>query len=397
MPDASVSPARPRILAVDALRGLTIMFMILVNNPGTWGAIYPPLKHADWHGCTPTDLVFPSFLFVVGVSIVLGLSRRRNLRAAGQAGAGLHGHILRRSLLLVAIGVGLGVFPLFRDFVSFEIRPPSTWRLPGVLQRIGVCYGIAALLYLHLRPRSLILVCLLCLFGYWAVLVWVPVEVPGMGVAAGVIDAAHKDGNVGAWLDRLVFGPAHLWMGRGWDPEGLLSTVPALVTCLLGVFAGMQLQSPASRAGQAWRLLLAGLVLVVCGLVWDRVLPLNKPLWTSSYAVFSGGVAMAALGLLLYLADVRAWRRPMQPLQVYGVNALAVFVGSALLARLLTAIRPEVEPGRFVPLRRLIFESGFDAWITPRELASLAFALTWVAGWYLVLRQMYRRGWIIKL
>jgi predicted acyltransferase len=353
----------PRSVALDAFRGLTIAAMILVNNPGSWTQVYAPLRHADWHGWTPTDLVFPFFLFIVGAAIPLAFTPRL---AAGRSRAQIVRQAARRSALLVLIGLFLHAFPFREGWFG-------TLRIPGVLQRIGVCYLLAALVVLWLRPRAQVVVCAACLLGYWV----------AIATGGGIDD---KAGNLAARIDRFLLA-GHLWrQGQGHDPEGLLSTIPALATTLLGVFAGRILLADEDPRHKVARVLVRGSLLIVVGYAWSWLLPINKPIWTSSYAVFTGGQATCALGLCLWFVDVRGWRRSAQPFVVYGVNALTVFVGSALLARTL----------RELGASRWLHENLLASWL-PGKPASLAYALLWILLWHAVLKVMYARGWVWKL
>lgn len=397
---ASTEPSRsrpPRLLSIDVFRGLTIIGMILVNNPGDWSSVYAPLLHAEWHGWTPTDLVFPFFLFIVGVSIVLALHWRLEVATAsglgGRAGErgsrrALVAKILRRGALLLALGLFLSGYPfgLFGPR-SFE-RLLETWRIPGVLQRIAVCYVLASLLFLAFRERALKWWTLGLLFGYWALLTLVPV--PGQGLP----DLDSKGDHLAGWLDRVVFGN-HLWISaKVYDPEGILSTLPALATTLFGVFAGLVLIAKLEATEKATRLFVRGFLLTVAGTVWSWFLPLNKALWTSSYAVFTAGLATSALAVCFWFVDHQGHRRLARPFVVYGVNALTVFVGSGVLAKTLIYLKvgaPEPQS-----LQSALYQTFFASWLPPHP-ASLAYALTWVGGWYLVLHWMHRRGLILKV
>ncbi len=381
MTPASVTPAiGQRIVAVDVFRGLTIAGMILVNNPGSWARIYPPLRHARWHGWTPTDLVFPFFLFIVGVAIVLGLSRRV---AGGAPRGALIAKITRRAAILFATGVFMAGFP-FVDWESFA-EGISKIRIPGVLQRIALCYLIVSAMFLFLPRRSLGWICAGCLLVYWGLMTLVPV--PGHDGAYGV---DHRDANLAAWLDRLLLD-GHLWRQRAWDPEGVLSTIPAVATTLFGVFAGKLLLVDRPTTDKVGDLLINGALLVVAGYVWSWFFPINKSLWTSSYAVFTAGQAMCGLALCLWLVDVKGWRRPAQPFVVYGVNALTVFVMSGLIAKCLSRVKIDG-----FSVKTHIYDNVFASWLADYP-ASLAYALAWVSGWYLVLWLMYRRGWILRV
>jgi predicted acyltransferase len=374
-PDVTAD-APPRLLSVDVFRGLTMVAMILVNNPGDQGTTYWPLQHAQWHGWTPTDLVFPFFLFIVGVAIVLALKRRLD---AGAPLRPLYLKILRRSLILFGLGLFLAGFPfgLFGTRSFAELL--AVWRIPGVLQRIAVCYLVVSLLVLHCRVRTLKLVAVALLVGYWALMTLLPV--PGQGAP----DIDDPGGHLSAWVDRAVFGN-HVWDQAGvYDPEGLLSTLPALATTLFGVFAGLLLAARMEPLERVARLLVSGSVLAVAGFVWGWLFPINKSIWTSSYAVFTAGLAFATLALCYWWVDLRGERMVSRFFVIYGMNAIAVYVGSGALARTLALVTIGG-----LPVKQLIYQAAFSSWLPP-HLASLAYALAWVAGWFVVLAWMYRR------
>lgn len=351
-----------RFASVDALRGITVAMMLLVNNPGDWSHAYAPLKHATWNGCTPTDLIFPTFLFIVGVSIALGIVPRLQ---RGVAHAPQRRAIVQRALRIVALGLTLHVVAWLTLHLAY-FRP---W---GVLQRIGLCYLAAALLTLRLRARGQWAVIAALLIGYWALL-----------AASG--DTAEWT-NLASRVDTAMLGP-HAYQfdpatGLGHDPEGLLSTLPALATTLLGVRAGAWL-----RAGEVRRIAIAGALLLGAGAAWSLMLPFNKNLWTSSYVLWAGGWAMLALGAAHVLIDRRGWpalgRR-------FGVNAIAAYAGAALMVYV-SAWLGWVEP---------IYRVTFANWMTPLfgpTLPSLAFAIAFVALWWAVVYAMDRRGWRISL
>lgn len=380
---------RTRLVSLDVFRGATILGMILVNNPGSWGHIYPPLRHAAWHGWTPTDLVFPFFLFIVGVAIALAYTKRL------ARGAGRHDLVRKaavRSAVLFGIGLFMAAYPVFTFAPEFGLRPAlGTLRIMGVLQRIALCYLAASLLFLYAGPRAQRVVLAVLLLGYWALMTLVPV--PGAG--AGALDEPTT--TLAAYLDRLVFGQ-HLWVGadRLWDPEGLLSTLPAIATTLFGVEAGRLLLRDDGEARRAARLLVAGALLVAVGYVWSWVFPINKGIWTSSYAVFTAGQAFSALGLCYWFVDVKGYTGWTKPFVVYGVNALTVFVLSGLLAKTLVLIKVPAADGGTTSLQRWIFETVFLPVAEPLN-ASLLYALTWIVAWFGVLYVMYRKGWIVKV
>jgi predicted acyltransferase len=377
-------PAAARWLGLDALRGLSMLLMILVNNPGAWGAAYQyaPLRHAEWHGCTPTDLVFPTFLFCAGVAIVPALSKKL---AHGAARGPLLFGIGKRTLWLVLIGLSLPFFSLLTatDGKPFEERLAGL-RFPGVLQRIGVCYGLAALLFVTTSERVQRLVLFGCLVG--SALLMTCVAVPGVGWP----DLAGPMTTLQGWLDRAVFG-AHIYKQGPYDPEGLLSTIPALATALLGVHCGRVLQRHEQLGERIGALLRLGCLWMLAGAVWGWFLPINKPLWTPSYALWTGGIAAAGLGLCVWAFEQRGWQRWARPLQVYGLNALLVFVGSNLLARVLSVWKVDLG-GKQVDAKTWFFRECLLAPIGDPHLASLAFGVVWVLGWYAVLAWLYRRN-----
>jgi predicted acyltransferase len=384
-----VSAPANRWVGLDALRGLAIASMILVNNPGRWGAQYQygPLRHAEWHGCTFTDLVFPTFLFCAGVAIVPGFTRK----LASEAPRGpLAFGIGKRVLWLVLLGMFLSAFPLITFAADKELFAPL-WRtrFPGVLQRIGICYGIAALLFLFTKTAVQRMVLFGCLLGYWAIVTLVPV--PGVGAP----DLGDPMTTLQGYLDRLVFG-THIWVKGKYDPEGLLSTMPAIATCLLGVEAGRVLVSTREPLAKVRMLLLGGAALLAIGYAWSFVFPFNKALWTSSYAVWAAGIAMVTLAATQWLFDVRGLHRLAHPLQVYGVNALLVFVGSGVVGRIVGSLWTVTVNSKPVAIKEWFFRTVLLP-IGDPQFASLLFALLWILGWYAVLAQLFRRGIVWKV
>jgi predicted acyltransferase len=372
--------ATGRVGALDAFRGVTVAGMLLVNNPGTWDSIYPPLRHAEWHGWTATDLIFPFFLFIVGITTELSLSARTR---RGDSGRMLTRRVLFRGGTIVALGLLLHAFPFF---------PLSRWetlRFPGVLQRIGVCFIAAALLSRGRSDRAIAGMTAVLLVGYWAVQALV--SPPG----ATVVTLDDPGATLSAWIDRAIFG-SHLWSAsKTWDPEGLLSTVPAIGTCLLGVLAGRRLSDAGPAAERLNALFAWGALGVMTGLVWGWFFPINKNLWTSSYALFTAGMGATVLATMTWLMENDRYRRAARPLITYGLNPITAFVGSGAMARLLGLIRVPREGGS-VPVQRAIFESGFASWLPPRP-ASLAYGVAFVLLWYAILRVMERRGWILRV
>lgn len=409
----SASPQRGvRLHSLDAFRGLTIGAMLIVNNPGSWSHVFPPLRHAAWHGCTPTDLIFPFFLFIVGVAMAFSSRLNPPSGSAGSAGQGrartLVG-VARRAGVLFALG-------LLLNFTSLFLKTPfdlTTLRIPGVLQRIAMCYLLAAVAMLFLRPRWQLGLGVLVLLGYWAVLTLLPAGVdPAERLAQG--------GNLVAHLDRVIMGSSHMYRGATpspHDPEGLLSTLPALVTTLIGVWTGQFLKRSASpaRAADALRLALAGVVLASLGFVWHLLpspfgCPLNKELWTSSYVVFTAGCALCTLSACHFVCEVlpaattSRWQdvglRLLWPAKVMGLNAILAFVGSGLMARVLQLIRVPVGDGKVAALSSVIYQRVFDAPLTPTfppEVGSVLYAVSVLAFWWVICYVLYRRRWFWKI
>ncbi len=377
-------PRAERWVGLDALRGAAIMAMILVNNPGRWGAEwqFAPLRHADWHGCTFTDLVFPTFLFCAGVAVVPALGGKLERGAAkGPLARGL----LLRVTKLALLGMFLSAFPVVTFVEGRELFAPLLeTRFPGVLQRIGVCYGVAATLFLFASLRMQRVVLWACLLLYWPLVTLV--HVPGYGAP----DLGEPLGTLQGYVDRALFGD-HIWVKGQYDPEGLLSTIPAIATCMFGVEAGRWMRAAPDVASRAAGLLRRGVLLLAAGAVWSWLLPWNKYLWTSSYAVWAAGVATAGLGLSVHLFEQRARHRAAYPLQVYGTNALLVFVGSGLVGRAIASLITFDVGGAETSLKEWLF-GALQAVIPAPRVASLVFALAWVAAWFLVLRALFRRG-----
>lgn len=370
-----VAPAR--LTSLDAFRGATIAAMILVNNPGSWSYVYAPLRHAEWHGWTPTDLIFPFFLFIVGVAMPISFGKRL---ARGDSRRRLLAHVVRRSSILFALGLFMAAFPGFGDW--------GTLRIMGVLQRIGLVYLIASLLYLMLRPRGRWAAAGLLLLGYWALMTLVPV--PGSG--AGDLSPA---GNLGAFLDRILLGQGHLWHGDPWDPEGLLSSLPAVATTLLGVFTGEWIVSRRPGWRKSLGLAAASLLAIALGLLWGRAFPINKSLWTSSYVVFTAGMAGLCLAASYWAIDVRGWKTWSKPFVVYGMNAIAVFVASGLVTKAMVRWRVP-SGGETTSLYHWIYERLFASWAGPLN-GSLLFALSYIAFWLGLMWILYRRKIFIKI
>ncbi|MDT5295727.1 MAG: hypothetical protein QOJ76_2607 [Acidobacteriota bacterium] len=372
------APGATRVGSLDVFRGMTVAGMVLVNNPGTWGAIYTPLEHAAWDGWTPTDLVFPFFLFIVGVSITLALARRVE---DGGSRRDLYVKIVRRTALIFALALVLAGFPFFNL---------STIRLTGVLNRIAVCYLFAALIFLKTNRRRQAVIVGALLLAYWAILVLIPAP----GFAAGDLS---KQGSIASYVDRAILGN-HIWKGgdRIYDPEGILSTIGALATTLIGVLTGHLLRSRREPLEKVAVMFVAGVAGVVVGWIWNYRLPVNKALWTSSYVLFTAGMALQLFAVCYWLIDIKGYRRWSLPFRVFGTNALAVFFLTGLTARLLTLIKLTGADGKQVALQTIIFKNIFAPWASPSG-ASLAFAVCFVLIWLGLMSLLYRRGIFIKV
>ena len=369
-----------RLISLDVFRGLTVMAMILVNNPGDLGHIYPLLEHAERNGCTPTDLIFPFFLFIVGVSLVYALDGVK--RRGGPQGAVL-GRVGRRAAVLFGLGLLLSLYPKF-DF--------SVVRIMGVLQRIALVFFGCSVIFLNTSRRTQVYLVASLLIGYAVLLQLVPV--PGFGPAN--LEPAT---NLGAWLDRLVLTEPHLWtQSRTWDPEGLLGTLPALATGLLGALTAQWLRRPDREpaAKVAW-LFIAGGGLALLGLVWHPWFPINKALWSSAYVLYTGGLAMAGLAALYWICDVQGYRAWTRPALVYGVNAILVFCLSALLSRTFGLFKLALPGGKTGGLKEWLYGWGIAPHFADPRTASLVGAVTLIVIWHFILSWMYRKGVVLKV
>jgi predicted acyltransferase len=369
-----------RLVSLDVLRGITIAFMILVNN-GFSNYAFPPLEHAEWNGWTPTDLVFPTFLFLVGVTIVFSFESRLS---RGASKTTLLLHTFRRACILFALGLVVNGFP---DF------PLATLRIYGVLQRIAICFLIASILYLlDRRPASKIVLIVVALFGYWILLRWIPV--PGFGMPGRDIPLFDPTRNLGAYIDRHIF-PGRLYRGVR-DPEGLLSDIPALATTLLGMLTAMWLRSKRSPSIRVWGMLVGGILGIVLGQVWGLWFPINKNLWSSSYVLFAAGVALIALSVCYWLIDIKNWKTGWTYIWlVFGMNAITAYVFAELLSATLYAIKVGSRTTT-VSLSAYLFTHLFSG-ISSHHLASLAYSLMIVAICFVPVAILYHRKIFLKV
>jgi predicted acyltransferase len=379
-------PAAPptRLMSLDAFRGLTVAGMLLVNNPGSWGAIYPPLEHASWHGWTPTDLVFPFFLFIAGVTTHLSLESRR---AKGDDESAIRRQILKRGALIILFGYLLSMFPYNWDRIVGV-------RIPGVLQRIGVAYTFSAFLTLRTTLKQQVMIIVGLLYGYWFAMTLLPVPGADGGIGANLLDDPSR--TLGAWVDRTVLG-SHLWSGsKTWDPEGILSTIPAIGTAMLGVITGRWLGSNRTTQEKLNGLFAVGAIATVAGLMWGWSFPINKGLWTSSYVIFAAGMACLTLGAITWIIDVNGVTRWAQPLVIYGMNPMVAFVGSGMMARTIYTLWKVEYDGKMVSAESAVYQSVYLPWLEPKN-ASLAFAVTFVLVWYVILRALWQRRIFLKV
>ncbi|MDM7921222.1 MAG: DUF5009 domain-containing protein [Pyrinomonadaceae bacterium] len=441
-----------RLISLDVFRGMTIAGMVLVNNPGTWSAIYGPLKHAEWHGITPTDYIFPFFLFIVGVAIPIALKKR----IAKGITRSVYTKILTRAVAIFATGLAISAVPLFvmgettipwplkwtaalsiiaalyfllvRNFklafaligvwafivfgsyiAGYTVVPYNVggMRIPGVLQRIAVCYLVVSILFLHTDWKQQTAIGIGLLVLYWMLMTLVPV--PGCDVTT--ID--DKACNLAAWLDRTILTENHIWRaGKVFDPEGILSTVPAIVTTISGILTGSWLTRKRNEAetnenadadlvtrhlslATVTGLFFMGTVLLAVGWSWSLLFPLNKSLWTSSYVVYTSGLALLTLGFCYFVIDIKGYKRWAKPFVVFGVNALALFVFSGILARVMGMIRIPDGPEKTISLQQWIFNNLYLSWAEPIN-ASLAFAVTYILFWLFLMWLLYRRRIFIK-
>ncbi len=370
-----------RLTSLDVFRGIAIAGMILVNNPGSWNYVYSPLLHAEWHGYTPTDLVFPFFLFIVGVAMAFSIGKYAyDSRFLEQPiPRFVYLRIIRRCLILFLLGLALNGFPSY-DF--------STLRIMGVLQRISLAYLLSAIAIFHLSRKRLWILLIFILLGYWGMMQLI--SVPGYG--AGNLT---PEGNLGAYLDKIILGAEHLWRGGPYDPEGLFSTLPAIGSLLIGYLSGDWLKQQATETKTSISLIIFGLSGLILGHLWGVWFPINKALWTSSYVLVTAGWALLLLAICYETIEVRGWRQWGYPFKVMGLNSIFLFVASGFVARILIYTR--IGNSTDAPTTKTwIYENAFQSWAGSFN-GSLLFALTTVVLWWLVLYGMYRKGWFLKV
>lgn len=443
-----MSEANSRLISLDVFRGMTIAGMVLVNNPGTWSHIYDPLEHASWHGLTPTDWIFPFFLFIVGTAIPIALGKRIEEGVTPK----VYYKIVSRALMIFALGLSMSAIPFFqfaatdapdslkmliwlamiggllflllRNFKiagvligmsivgiiglnlgGYNVVPYnfSTMRIPGVLQRIAVCYLIVSIIFLHTSWKQQLGIAGFLLLGYWLIMTVIPV--PGCEVTT--ID--DKACNLAAWLDRTILTENHIWRSaKVFDPEGILSTIPAIATTISGVLAGTWIVGKrgsenvaagdikTSRLAACVPLFFFGVMLLAIGYIWNSYFPMNKALWTSSYVLVTSGLALLCLGSCYWLIDIKGYKAWAKPFVIFGMNALPLFVFSGIFARMIGAYRVTGAGGQPVVVQKWIFDNIFMSVAQPVD-ASLMYAVSFILLWLFLMWLLYRKNIYIKV
>ena len=365
------STPNQRLLALDIFRGMTIFFMIIVNTPGSWSHVYAPLLHAKWDGCTPTDLVFPFFLFIVGVSMAFSF-RKYN---ADDKTAWIV-KVLKRTALIFLIGVALNWFPFYHQHIS-ELR------VFGVLQRIALGFGGASLIVIFFKRKYLPFIAIFILIAYWMLLLF-----------AGGEEPLSLEDNLVRKIDLTLLGENHIYGGYGipFDPEGLLSSLPSVATALLGYLLGLLILNGASLKERITKMVLGGLVLIGIGVAWNFLgCPINKPIWSSSYVLFTAGLAMCILGLLLSITDLWGHHKWAYPFKVFGLNPLISYVMSSVIVKIILKIQVD-NTNLYNWLYITIYQPTFGD-----KLGSLIFAFSIVAAVFIFAYLLYRNGKVVKV
>lgn len=359
-----------RLISLDAMRGFTIAGMILVNYPASWEHIYPPLEHAEWHGLTPTDLVFPFFLFIVGVSITLSFTKLLEKNTPRSA---LYRKIVVRAIKIFAVGIILSLIP------NFEF---GNIRFAGVLQRISIVFLVCSFIFLNTSIRSQIWIGALVLIIYWLAMTLIPT--PGVGQVS-----LEKGVNLAAWVDSILL-PGRMWQGT-WDPEGILSTFPAIVTGITGLLAGHLLLSKRTQNEKANLLLVCGFLAVVGGYLWGLTFPVNKNLWSSSYVLVTSGLASLVLGTMYYVVDIRHYTSGTKPGIIFGANAIAIY----FLSDIISIVFYTLQFGSASLSQH--FMAALTAMGFAPELASMLYAIIFVIINFFIAYFLYKKKIFIRL
>ena len=421
---------RERLISLDVFRGLTILLMTIVNNPGDWAHVYAPLLHSEWHGCTPTDLVFPFFIFIMGVAVPLAMPTKtwddttfnkilvRSLRMfclgiffnyfSKIQLFGLDGIPLLIGRLIITVAVGYALMGNFsskvKNILAFSIlliylflaysgvEAYQSVRLPGVLQRIAIVYFVVSLLYLKTNKKTQIITGVVLLLGYWAIMTLIPV--PGIGAAN-----LEKGTNLASWIDSILL-KGHMYRETiTWDPEGILSTIPSIVNGIIGVFIGQILQREITKIQKAQKMAIAGVTLIIVGLIWNIVFPLNKSLWTSSYVLYTTGLATTLFAILYYIIDIADYKKGFKLFLIWGVNPMIVFFFSQIIPQALIMVQlknPE-KPEANINLLNYLYHFGIAPFFNNPMMASLAGALVYVGIWTFILWIFYKNKLIFKV
>jgi predicted acyltransferase len=421
---------KDRLISLDVFRGLTILLMTIVNNPGSWATVYPPLLHSEWHGCTPTDLVFPFFIFIMGVAVSFAMPTKtydkttfnkiftRSLRMIclgiffnffGKIQLfGLEGILLVFGRLIITAGVGyalmgnfnaklktylaVSIFAIYLILAYDGIEAYKIVRLPGVLQRIGIVYFIASLLYLKTTQRTQLLIAIGILLSYWAILTLIPA--PGFDITN-----LEKGTNLAAWIDSVLL-KGHMWeVTNTWDPEGILSTIPAIATGIIGLLIGQLLNSPILKIEKAKKMAVIAIALIVTGQLWNIIFPINKALWTSSYVLYTAGLATLVLAILYYCIDIADYKKGTKLFLIWGVNPMIVFFLSEIIPQAFVAIsfpNPNI-PTQQINLLDYLYAFGVQPFFNNQMTASLVFAILYVSLWSILLAYFYNKKMYFKV
>lgn len=370
------SAGSKRYLALDVLRGMTIALMILVNTPGSWSTIYAPFRHASWHGFTPTDLVFPAFLFVVGNAMSFSLKKFETIGEAV-----FLKKVFKRTALIFLIGLFLNAFPfVYRSGDELLLKNLGNIRIMGVLQRIALCYFFASLIIHYLKLKKAVILSILILLGYWLIM-WFFGDHP---------NPYSLEGNAALKFDAFIFRDENIHQGYGlaFDPEGLLSTLPAIVSVIAGYVAGVFVQRSGNNLGTVWKLAVVGVILLGVGQLWDVYFPINKPIWTSSFVLYSTGWTVLVLSFLIFIIEIAGWKRWTYFFEAFGKNPLFIYVMSGFVISLMGIIHIDDQV-----LKLLIYDNLYLKWFDDYN-ASLIFAISymllmWLLGYWLHKRKIY--------
>lgn len=421
---------KERLLSLDIFRGFTIMLMTIVNNPGSWSHIYPPLAHAEWNGCTPTDLVFPFFIFIMGTAIPFAMPEKtwnssmfqkilvrsirifclglflnffNSIELFGLEGTSL---LILRLLITFILAytmlgnfefktkfwLAIGVLGLMLGLAFSGIEAYSEVRIPGVLQRIGIVYFFAAILYIKTDFKKQIIVASILLLGYWTIMTLIPV--PGFGPAN-----LNKGTSLAAWLDNTLLN-GHLWeVSKTWDPEGILSTLPAIASGILGMIIGQLLHLPITQTEIAKKIGVYGITMLLIGLLWNTIFPINKSLWTSSYSLYTAGLASLCLVFLYYIIDIKLYNKWYTIILYWGVNPMIVFFFSGIIPNVMSSIsipNPN-SPGETISSQSYIYDFCLSPGFENPMSASLAYALSYVLFWCIMLWILFKNKLIFKV